>query len=293
MTTQNKYGLFLRTMQKELGDYEGEIIAANIKKDESVFIKSGQIWACVLAHFAGWIRENARFQIKVLQRDCWPLKAITGWSDMYLTRKICGIDDELAKSRTAEQRLLKQYIKQETGGRPFSMVDSGFYGSIVQNLALKGFAFQPLFLFSKNPLIPGFFSGGKTQALLSGILPKDEAPQFCSALIDSFECCIPKRYQSPAKLTRNEDGEVAAALVPNDPLSIRFCELFKMGMKTTRNWSLGEVLEIFSKEYALAKQNKSGIMTKGSPAWSKADEFIGEFEKNTLKTKVLLRQRSK
>jgi hypothetical protein len=273
---QGNAGAFEATIKSELGGKAGAVFAANALAAPESFRRAGRMWGALLPHFAEWAGGKARYAIRLMQRDCEPLRAITGWRDMFLTRKICGIADELAGCSGPGQRLLTEYIRQETGGGAFTMIDSGCWGSIVLSLSASGIKLQPLFFFSRNPHIESFLGDNMAAGAMRKLMPGKEIGEFSGALNDTYECCIPKRLKSPGRLVKR-GGKIGPLLEPNDNLSVRFSGEFEEGLKDAPRASLAGALEPFAEEYRLAKQGKSAIMTGGSPPWSKGPEFLKAF----------------
>jgi hypothetical protein len=234
------------------------------------------MWGGLLPHFTSWARGNALYQIRLMQRDMHPAQLLTGWRDIWLTRKICGIADELAHSETSEHRLLSDYIAQETGGRPFTMVDSGCWGSIVMNLRAKGVMFQPLFFFSRNPDIRSFLTGTDVRNAIRGMVPRSDIGGFLGALNDTYECCVPKRFRSPDILRKTLSG-IRPQLAPSDKISVMASDEFEYGLKNAPRGRLGDALQAFASEYPRARRGESAVMTAGSPIWSEGAAFLQKF----------------
>jgi len=286
----SQWSEYTKTMQGELGDKAGAAYVDGVKHlanfdpilARHLFVTvAHNAWNPMITHFIKWVEERAMYDIKINQRDGAPIMELANgrYNDIYLTRKICGIADELAGSNTAKQQLLDEYIAQETHGRPFTLVDSGCYGSIIYQLMEHGYNIQPLFFFSRNPHIDSFLTDESVISKMRNVMRGEDIDGFMGALNDSFECCMPKKFQSPESLIKDKDGLIVPVVKKSDGLSQIFSKCFFNGLKCENIMTLEQTMALYYDEFIKARDGKgSVIMTAGSPQWSESTAFLNNFD---------------
>jgi hypothetical protein len=223
--------------------------------------------------WADWVSCQAIYKPYIILRDAKPLTAISscdGWPQVWLNRAICGIEDELSgDSVHSSDRLIGDYIIQNGLDEPFTFVDSGCWGTIVQQLRQKlHLVFQPLFFYSHNPYIPGYLNSFNMDG------------DIMETLNDSLECCFPNYYSRPKSL---EDFHGISQPVVHllDGLSARLGKAAIDGIKigTTENSVTAEqALNNLVILHDRSRQGEfTGILPQHTPTWSKGADFIASW----------------
>lgn len=245
-----------------------------IRRCQDVYFRFGEFWAPVMIGWAKWIESNAKYQPYIVLRDTKPLTVIEtsmDWPQIWLNRSICGIQDELSGERDHEaDRLIVGYIEQNNLHKPFTMVDSGCWGTIIWQLQRRmGLDLQPLFFFSHNPYISGYLN----QFEWIG----DEVGE---ALNDSLECCFPNFHQRPKRLIES-NGLIEPVVESMNGLSYILGQAAMAGLShgskviSSEEEGLGNLVDLHKR----AKSGEfTGILPHHSPTWSKGKEFIANWD---------------
>jgi len=248
---------------------------------EDVFFTLGVEWALVLIHWRDWIMRHARHSPVLMMRDAVPLKVLPiafQWREAWVNRLNCGIEDKLSLDQGGMMDgLAWEYIVQEELDRPFTFVDAGAWGTIVQKLHEFGLKFQPLFFYSHNPSIKGFLND----------LGVDK--RHGELLNDSLECSFPKLFHRPASFTRNEGGIIVPQLVQT---SERVTNLGRASLRGVVERAasvkhLGDPVVavkhlIELSELARSRGLFTGILPRNSPTWLGGKEFLDNWPNDLI-----------
>ena len=271
-----------KTLVPELGADLSKDVALSLKHRvtdgsgdslEDVFFNLGVEWAPVLICWRDWIMRYARYNPVLMMRDAIPLKVIpvaSSWKEAWVNRLNCGIEDELSLDRSGMMAdLAWEYIAQEGLNHPFTFVDGGAWGTIVQKLHELGLKFQPLFFYSHNPNIKGFLNDlglDKKQGEL---------------LNDSLECSFPKLFHRPASFIRNEMGMVSPQLAHTEEgvarlgrASLRGVEKRAASIKHSGDPMIAVKYLLELSELARNSGLFTGILPRNSPTWSGGKKFL-------------------
>lgn len=277
--------IYRRTLEKELGEelarkfVDSLHIQARgcVKVATQFFYDLGTMWAPLMYAWNKWVGQNACGTVAIILRDAKPLAVISSFSannrqPLYLNRLLCGVADELSgDDRNGQHPLLQRYLDQRGCSEKFTYVDSGCYGTIVLKLYNLGINFKPLFLFSKNPFIPGFINQ-------CGISTEEG-----TILNDSFECGFPHMFTRPSELIEN-NGKVEVVLSPSDALSVRFGRAAMSGIHNAKVSSSVSGLETAQTLLCLSEKARrgqfTGVLGYSSPEWSKKREFLSSWPKH-------------
>ncbi len=225
--------------------------------------------------------RHARYSPVLMMRDASPLKVIpiaSNWKEAWVNRLNCGIEDELSLDQGGMMDdLAWEYIVQERLNHPFTLVDGGAWGTIVQKLHELGLKFQPLFFYSHNPNIKGFLNDlgfDKKQGEL---------------LNDSLECSFPKLFHRPASFIRSEIGIVSPRLAQTEEgvarlgrASLRGVEKSATSIKHSENPVTA--VEYLLKLSELARNSGlfTGILPRNSPTWLGGKKFLDGWPKELI-----------
>jgi len=267
-----------------------------------------KIYNPIIYGFAEDVKEKCSYFGAIplcIARDAWPvywaLKKLDACPTIaYLTRGVFGEKDEINEDLRggASKAEILAYLKQETTGQPFMIIDTGMYGSLVQVLAswpeLKNKLAGAMFIFSKNPNIYGFLnrewnidvkkladksiSQDVLNAFGEGKLDKNTRKYILANItIDSLECVHPMWMKSPTKLVNNNGGyKPILEKQAKSQIGQEFLNIGWKAMKSAYSKPNGDVMS-FSQLEQLVKNAESefiGILHTITPEWSKKPEFL-------------------
>ncbi len=304
--------IFSKDLTKDIAGPFINGLLSNIRSLEDVrsnYVDAiNNIYNSIIYGFAEDVKEKCSYSGAIplcIARDAWPVYWALNKLDAcpaiaYLTRGIFGEKDEINKELRggASKEDILAYLKQETAGRPFIIIDTGMYGSLVQVLAswseLKDKLAGVMFIFSKNPNIYGFLnrewsidvkklvdesiSQDVLNAFIEGKLDKNTRKCIlANIIIDSLECVHPMWMKSPTKLVNN-NGVYRPILEKQAKSQIgqEFLNLGWKAMKSAYSKPNGDVLGLDKLEQLVeaAKSEFTGVLHTITPEWSKKPEFL-------------------
>jgi hypothetical protein len=211
----------------------------------------GYVAAPIIVRYIDWARKMAEYPVKIafcdgeiISRVARRLAAIpgggyddlVGWEDVYLTRATTkcldlGTGIPNAPEIMDEYALLMKYLEQTGTDRPFTMLDTGYIGTIVQKFQAAGIKCQPLFICSDNSEIPAFLDMDGVfdtlkAARISSMGMKERLKSFCFSFLEE----LPKSTLSPDELVELRDGRVAPKLTPIHPAGMELYRMFYAGL---------------------------------------------------------------
>jgi len=248
----------------------------DIRRAMAIYFQIGIAWSALIVHWRNWILKKSSVKPPVLvMRDAKPLAALpisNSWPRVWLNRRVCGIKDEMSgNGDTKVHPFLERYLKQHSLDTPFTFVDSGCWGTIVRELhECLGMRFQPLFLFSHNPSIPGFLNELGIDAGHGEILN------------DSFECCFPNVVNRPSSLVEANGSGIIPKLEKTDFFSILLGKSVlsgvRMGAKIGDLTSPTKAAQHLLRLSDRAKSGEfTGILPQNAPTWSEGKNFLAQW----------------
>ncbi|MDR1476502.1 MAG: hypothetical protein LBI17_00015 [Rickettsiales bacterium] len=205
----------------------------------------GYVLAPLFAHVVDWTLENAAYPVKVALRDGEPVfraarklydtrlekyRPLADWREVYLTRS-------LMKDENGELRA--KYFEQNGLDRPFTMLDTGYAGSIWEKCKNLGIECQPLFICSANHGIKGFLNEYNAFRILDGLRQAEDASlkyyiyrsvfrlnqNFCQNVLEE----IPHVQKHIEEFSIGPDGLVVPVLVREKPITASMHKGFYRG----------------------------------------------------------------
>jgi len=175
--------------------------------------QSGQIVSLSVAHFTKWILDNANHSVRMLMRDADAFdivskqlahtnpkfKAAANWELHYVSRRMTAPIRRYSEHTSKEniEKLRKFLSNQNWYTQKYTIVDSGFMGSIPEELSVLGIESQSLMMFSGTAEHRGFYNE---------LYPSNElfakAKNICETVFESF----PKATEKPTIHDIDEDG---------------------------------------------------------------------------------------
>lgn len=259
----------------------------------------------LLSSFCYWslksyVESNRSGNVVFLARDAIPLYHIsktiaqeTGIIDtekiklLYLTRKMCNLDDEIAQYDTQENsfQLVGNYCTQEGVVPESLLIDMGMYGSIYNvmtrhNVWTSNDEIALAFLYSKNPDILGYLN------LVLGDTLLEEMRITCNTVIDCGECVNPQLHVSPGSLSY--DGSQIVPLLEhtgNGCMSAWHFATILGYVKAAKEYLAKpcnpkeELLKIHDKILDARNGSWNGTLPYPTPEWSLREDFLNNTQK--------------
>lgn len=248
----------------------------SIKLCRQYYHRIGASWGPILKGWREWLIREAEYQPYLVQRDAKPLTVLDlscQWPQIWINRLLCSVDDEISGDHdTSTDPLLYRYLEERGLNKPFTMIDTGCWGTMVKRLTETfGLVIQPLFFYSHNPHIPGYLN------VIAGV------PDLTlETLNDSLECCFPNLFSRPAKLVVGESGKVKPKLEALGGLSGTLGKAALVGLQeasSVNHVTPEQGLETLLGMYQDAKEGVfTGILPTHTPTWSEGSSFLASWK---------------
>lgn len=213
----------------------------------------GYITAPMMVHYIDWVLARAKHPVRIALRDGEVISHVAarlassdirkggyntlgGWRDVYLTRDLTArldlSEDALTPfGRECDDKLVFEYMEQTGTDRPFTMLDTGYVGSIHDRFHRRGIGCQSLFICSNRGDIPAFLDKAEVRRILvrANVVIKELDKKIKSFCFSFFEE-LPKLHKSPEEFMLGRDGSVAPKLVSAPAAELELHRMFYAGL---------------------------------------------------------------